>query len=91
MVEKSDNPAHAIISRAEFVALLEAAPKWQGIIEQLRESAYQDLAIATLENNDGNGIVLSTLVGIRGHNYESMRLSHLNFLIESPKDVSESS
>jgi len=85
IIASMDNAAHMLISREEFGQMLAKSPRWQAILEDLIDRAYEDLKDGKIELS--NDILLSTVVGVRGQDAGSVKLFHLNFLVKEIQSV----
>lgn len=74
------NAAHGFMSREEFDRFMEASPRWQAIKEDLFARAYEDLRTGEFENS--GGVLLTTVMGIRGQSADSIKIFHINLLIK---------
>jgi hypothetical protein len=79
-----DNVAHSFMSRDEFDAFLEGSPQWQIIKEEMFSRAFDDLRMGEFAN--GGGVLLTTTLGIRGQDANTLRIFYLNFLIKDSND-----
>jgi hypothetical protein len=79
-----NSAAQAFLTQDEFNAILEASPRWKAIKEGLFARAYEDLRVGEFEN--GGGVLLTTVIGVRGQDTSSMRLTTINLLIKDKTD-----